>query len=312
MSLPKPEPDFKVYAKLFAWEKSEGDVSEGTTKMGIGGIVSTEGLDRQQERVLADGLDFSNFLSYGWFNDNHGQSQGDILGYPVSVKRVKPGDILPNGETCKVHGWWSEGYLLNTKKGRECWENIEALRGSPRGLGFSIEGKVRARKGGGIVARADVTNVAITHVPVNAQTFAVALAKALEAGSAIANPGASPGEGFALRTESLDGGDNRRVQPPVDFTRPDLQKETELDDVTGLPKAPGAVRKAIDHHPGLPVVFEHHHVEDWSEALQYGLDNMGAPDDVRLTKSEAAIVARSDLHYLRGPAVDRLVQGALR
>ncbi len=295
--------DFKVFAKLVSWEKAEA--VEGETKMGIGGIVSTDGLDRQQERVLADGLDFTEFLSYGWFNDNHGQSQGDILGYPTGVKRVKPGEKLPNGDTAKAHGWWAEGYLLNTKKGQECWENVQALKGTPRGLGFSIEGKVRLRKTGGIVARADVRNVAITHVPVNPQTGVVALCKALAAGSSITDPGVSAGEGFALRGESLEGGDNRkRVQPPVDFGG---QMGAQVLDDEGK-----VVRKSVDHAPGLPVVHEHHHVEDWAEALAYGLENMGDPAQTLLTKSEAAIVARSDLHHLRGPDVDRLLQGSLR
>lgn len=299
MSPRNPHPDFHVYAKLVAWEKSSAD--DGETKMGIGGIVSTEGLDRQQERVLADGLNFSKFLEYGWFNDNHGQSQGDILGYPTAVKRVKPGDTLPDGTTCKAHGWWAEGYLLDTPKGRECWNNVQALKGTPRGLGFSIEGSVRQRKSGGIVAQADVSAVAITHVPVNPQTGVVALAKALTAGSAVASSdiGTGPGDGGALRMESLDG-DNRRVQPPVDFGG------QELDD-NGQP-----VQKSLHHTPGLPVVYEHHHVEDWADALSYGMETMGDPDSVRLTKSEARIVARTDLPHLRGPELDRLLTGAFR
>jgi hypothetical protein len=296
----EPANDFQVFARIAAWEKSEAE-ADGS-KMGIGGIVSTEGLDRQSERVLADGLDFSEFLSYGWFNDNHGQSANDILGYPTSVKRVKPGDVLPNGETCRVHGWWAEGYLLNTKKGRECWENIHALHGTPRGIGFSIEGKVFSRKGNGIVARAGVRNVAITHVPVNAQTFALALAKALTAGSAIASGdiGTGAGDGGALRAESLDGG----VQPPVDFGK-DFGVEV-------VPDPTATVRKSVDHAPGLPVVHEHHLVEDWAEALAYGLENMGDPAQATLTKSEARIVARSDLHHLGGPALDRFLEGSLR
>lgn len=294
------ETEFRVFAKLAAWEKAEAAPDE---KMRIGGIVSTDGLDRQQERVLADGLDFREFLSYGWFNDNHGQSSTDILGYPTSVKRVKKGDTLPNGEKSKVNGWWAEGHLLNTKKGRDVWDNIQALVGTPRGMGFSIEGKVRNRKGDGIVASAAVRNVAITHVPVNAETYALALAKALTAGSAIANPGESAGEGFAFRTESLDG-DNRRVEPPVDFGK-DLGAQV-------LPDPTGQVRKSVDHAAGLPVVHEHHLIEDWSEALAYGLANMGDPGEATLTKSEAAIVARSDLHHLRGPALDRFLEGSLR
>jgi hypothetical protein len=305
MNATLPDTDFRVYARLLAFEKA--DAGDGSSKMGIGGIVSTDGLDRQQERVLADGLDFANFLAYGWFNDNHGQSQGDIMGYPTGVRRVKPGDILPTGETCKVNGWWAEGYLLDNKKGRECWENVEALKGTPRGLGFSIEGKVRNRKPGGIVAHADVSNVAITHVPVNPQTGLVALAKALTAGSAVASGdiGTGPGDGGALRGESLEGappkGKTPRVFPPVDFFA-----ATELDD-EGQP-----VRKSVDHAPGLPVVTDQHHVESWADALQYGREHMGTPDDVTLSKSEARIVARADLHHLRGPVVDRLLAGATR
>jgi hypothetical protein len=55
------------------------------------------------------------------------------------------------------------------------------------------------------VTKAVVKQIAITFCPVNAETELMVLSKALSAGAAIANPGASPGGGFALRTEALDG-----------------------------------------------------------------------------------------------------------
>ena len=91
--------------------------------------------------------------------------------------------------------------------------------GTPRRLGFSIEGKVeqRAASDKTTIARATIRNVAVTHCPVNPETELVPLLKALTAGHAIANPGASPGQGFALRAESLDDDheyDLSKAEPP--------------------------------------------------------------------------------------------------
>jgi len=177
--------------------------------MRIGGIVSTGALDRQQERVVQDGLNFSPFLDHGWFNDNHGQKTTDVLGYPTTAKRVKKGERLPNGTASDHDGWWAEGYLVNTDEGRKVYALARSLSKSPngRGLGFSIEGKVGARdkRDQTTITSADIHNVAITHVPVNTETSLRVLAKAMMAGSAITNPGTAPGEGFPLRVEALDG-----------------------------------------------------------------------------------------------------------
>ena len=195
---------FRFHIPITAWEKSEDD-----NPMRIGGIVSTGALDRQQERVVQDGLNFSPFLDHGWFNDNHGQKTTDVLGYPTTAKRVKKGERLPNGASSAHDGWWAEGYLVNTDEGRKVYALARSLSKSPngRGLGFSIEGKVGARdsRDQTTITSADIHNVAITHVPVNTETSLRVLAKAMMAGSAITNPGTAPGEGFPLRVESLDG-----------------------------------------------------------------------------------------------------------
>jgi len=199
--------EFKIICPIHTLTKG-GDQAEG--KMWIGGLVSTGDLDQENETVIQKGLNFGPFLEKGWYNENHSQKLGDLLGYPTDAFYVTAGTRLPDGEFAKSNGWWAEGYLLDTPKGRETFELAKALEGTPRRLGFSIEGKVLERDPvePSIVLRGLVRNVAITQCAVNDVTGLSALAKALTAGSAIENPGAAPGSGFPLRAESLDKQDH--------------------------------------------------------------------------------------------------------
>ena len=163
----------------------------------IGGIVSTETPDKQGEIVLQDGLDFSEFLSGGWFNDNHSKETCDIVGYPEKVQRFSRGEDLPTGKRAPANGTWVEGYLLDTSKGREMWDTGLALQKTDRRLGFSVEGKVERRAGpktiflaepegkgqwvGRDIVRASVRNVAVTNAPVQADSKLEILAKSLMA-----------------------------------------------------------------------------------------------------------------------------------
>ena len=85
--------DFKFHMHIGGWQKS-GD----SHPMRVGGIVSTDDLDRQAEVVLQNNLDFTPFLSHGWYNDNHGQKTADVLGYPGDAKRVRKGEIYLPGK----------------------------------------------------------------------------------------------------------------------------------------------------------------------------------------------------------------------
>ena len=175
----------------------------------IGGIISSEDKDRQGEIVLQRGLDFSEFVQNGWFNDNHSKATTDIVGYPELIEqrivRGKP-----------VH--YVEGYLLEGHEPADkIWDLANALARTNRRLGFSIEGSVQ-RRSGSTIAKAKVREVAITKCPVNTATGLEILAKslmaaesegeewrrALAAGQAVSNPGIAPGQGFALRTESME------------------------------------------------------------------------------------------------------------
>lgn len=169
--------DFRAFIELSAFEKA----GESNPKR-IGGLITTESRDQQGERVLQDGLKFDYFLKRGYFNDNHGKRPSDVLGVPQKVKRVKKGDVLPDGSIAKANGHWAEGYLLEDyKPAQEIWELARALQKTPdRKLGFSIEGKVLSRADDGkTIAEAEVHHVAITHCPVNAETSLTALAKSL-------------------------------------------------------------------------------------------------------------------------------------
>lgn len=201
--------DFTLQFDLDCFEKA--DAPEGR-KRRIGGIASIETTDRQKEILLQRGLDFSEFVNNGWFNDNHSKATGDVLGYPEGAFYFEKGEILPNGKLAIAPGHWVEGYLLNTKKADEIWDLATALKNTPRRLGFSVEGNIRKRDAidKSIVAQAVVREVAITKSPVNTNATMDVLVKSLSMGESI--PGIAPvglrtgeGAGQVLSCESLEG-----------------------------------------------------------------------------------------------------------
>lgn len=149
----------------------------------IGGLISTESPDRQEEVILQQGLDFSDFLSNGWYNDNHSKETTGIVGYPELVKTFKSGQLLPSGDVALNNGTWAEGYLLDTERANKIWELGKALQGTGRNLGYSLEGSIKKRLGRlrKTIAKARVRNVAITNCPVNIEAGLDILAKSLMA-----------------------------------------------------------------------------------------------------------------------------------
>ncbi len=133
----------------------KGSDEEDSPNWKIGGYASTEALDRQGESVLQKGLDFKEFIKHGWYNDNHQQHTAAAVGIPEMA------------EFKKGKGWYTEGYLLkHVQRARDIFNLAKAIVGTPRRLGFSIEGKILQRLGNRIV-RALIRNVAITNSPVN-------------------------------------------------------------------------------------------------------------------------------------------------
>jgi hypothetical protein len=185
---------FQFEVPLDFFEKAD---EEPGKRRRIGGVISTESQDRQGETVLADGLEFSDWIKNGWYNDNHTKDTDGIVGYPEYVKSFKRGETLPNGKKADTHGHWAEGYMLSTDRANRLWELGKALQGTGRRLGFSVEGKILRRVGpktiakkaedgsveyvGNRIAKALVRNVAITNCPVNTDTGLEILARSITA-----------------------------------------------------------------------------------------------------------------------------------
>ncbi len=190
---------FSFEIECDVWQKSDA----GEREWAIGGVCSTDDLDRQSEIVLQEGMDFDPFLKYGWFNDNHIQDQEAVVGYPTLAEMV---DI--KGGMSK--GWKVEGYLLKgVARAQAIYSLAMSLKkaNAPRNLGFSVEGGVLARDPAmsHIVQKAVVRNVAITHCPVNTATSLSILAKSLAAGSANPIPRGEPTtEGRVLVPQSIE------------------------------------------------------------------------------------------------------------
>jgi len=316
---------FKFHVPLVAWEKSSDD-----NPMRVGGIVSTDDLDRQQETVLQDGLDFSPFLSHGWFNDNHGQKTVDVLGYPTGAHRVSRGEVLPNGETSSYNGWWTEGYLLNTDEGRRVYELCTALEktGGDRRIGFSIEGKVlqRDKRDKSRIVAAEVRNVAVTHCPVNTSTEMLALAKALTAGASVGAPDvATAGEGFALRTEHLDGVEyDQNGQPKSKKSKKSkkLDDEPELVHLTSDPaedggepnvggfggKSPHLTKATIEDNASNTAMSDAEYAYHYADSVS---DFLREPAAMEMTKAEARVIVAYLRPALSADEVDDLVLKAI-
>ena len=150
------------------WQPNSVDLLKGSpdAEWRIGGYASTEARDRQGEVVLAKGLDFSEFVQFGYYNDNHQQHTAAAVGVPEKA------------EYHKGKGWWTEGYLLKgVERARQIFDLAKSLEGTPRRLGFSIEGKIIERFGEKIV-KAIIRNVALTNSPVNCDCLWTILTKA--------------------------------------------------------------------------------------------------------------------------------------
>ena len=242
-------------------------------KRRIAGIISTDGIDRQNEKILQSGLDYSFFLSKGFFNWDHNNDADNIVGWPERVQKYDKGQSLPDGSSAQENCTWVEGYLLDTKKGDSIWELAQALSKSDRNLGYSIEGQIIERTGpnGSVIAKASVRNVALTAQPVNSQATLCLLARSLSAVEKLARKSmtltdvqgsAGPvkpnkpyvqGNGQVMSAESLDR--RRRLRRRRERT---LSRSQAVDYVKSLmPGLSEALARAIvvqaESHPGRGV-----------------------------------------------------------
>lgn len=156
---------FQVWQPL---DLIKGESAKGEEERRISGIASTENLDRQNEIVLQKGLDFNEFVNFGYFNDNHNQATAAVVGVPEEA------EFNPH------KGWSVTGHLLKGfKRADEIWDLAKALQGTKRRLGFSIEGKVIERRANYVV-KAKIRNIAVTNCPVNTDCTWAVVAKSFD------------------------------------------------------------------------------------------------------------------------------------
>ncbi len=226
----------------------------------VAGIMSTEEEDQEGEVILQKGIDWSYFLSKGFFNEHHDKTIDGLIGYPEQLQPFRAGAELPDGEIAKANCTWVEGHLLeNDERADRIWKKALALKNTPRKLGFSIEGRSRARsQDGKTVIKSMVRHCAITHMPVNAGSGLTAFMKALslaehaapedierawitfaksitvgEADSIIVPAGPLTGEGVARLTSRRDAPGKRRRRKPISISKAQAV-EYVLDRCPGL------------------------------------------------------------------------------
>jgi hypothetical protein len=139
--------------------KSTVEGKEGKKRV-IQGIASTKDRDLQKEVVNQNGIDFSYFLKYGYYNNDHKPGFENKVGQPLECKITK-------------EGLWTRGFLFDQHKIADAiWELANALEATDadRKLGFSIQGKVTRRHGREIM-KCWIQDIAITASPINTHTW---------------------------------------------------------------------------------------------------------------------------------------------
>jgi len=147
----------------FPAEIEKAQDPNGGNQMILKGIASTEDWDDDQEQVVTKGLDISFLKERGFINWHHQMKNNPaaVIGEPLEVKTTNKGLFV-------------KGLLYDSEVGREAYKLAETLqKGSKtRRLGWSLEGKMVKSDGMGKITKARVTNLALTPLPKNKNTFA--------------------------------------------------------------------------------------------------------------------------------------------
>lgn len=151
--------EFNFWLPMEISKADPKDKQKGKRRL-IEGVASTTDEDLQKEVVEQRGIDFSYFLKYGYYNNDHKPGFENKVGQPLD---------------CRVtsKGLWTKGFLFSGHKiADSIWELANALEASQadRKLGFSIQGKV-TRRAGRRIMKCWIQDVAITAAPINTNTW---------------------------------------------------------------------------------------------------------------------------------------------
>jgi hypothetical protein len=149
--------------------KSKGAESRHGEKLwAVEGVAATDHVDQQGEKLILRNMDISPFLKSGVFNWDHGNGPEDILGEPLDAKIIEKSN--------KPSIFWVKGWLYkHVPRAQAVWNHLQELEKGEqpitRKFGWSVQGGVLERKGNELT-KSIVRHVAVTHQPVNADTWA--------------------------------------------------------------------------------------------------------------------------------------------
>lgn len=153
---------------------SKAGDGEGEDEMILEGIASTNSKDRQGETLLPQGFDFSVLKNYGFVNWHH-QADKDpsaIIGEPIECKLTETDEFFIKAMLYPESDVAKEAFKL---------ADVLNNNSKTRRLGWSIEGKATKRDPANKkrILKARITGVALTYMPINADTFAT-IVKAMQ------------------------------------------------------------------------------------------------------------------------------------
>lgn len=151
--------EFSFWLPMDIVKASPEEKKKGHRRL-VQGVASTTDEDLQKETVDQHGIDFSYFLKFGYYNNDHKPGFENKVGQPIDCRVTK-------------EGLWTKGFLFNNHKIADAiWELANALEASQadRKLGFSIQGKV-TRRAGRRILKCWIQDIAVTAAPINTHTW---------------------------------------------------------------------------------------------------------------------------------------------
>jgi len=138
----------------------------GEKEMIVQGVASTNEQDRQGETLEPNGYDCSYFLEQGVINWHHQSSKdpSSIIGYPMECRAID------NGSKFFIKG----KFFSKSEMAKKVYQLIKDVKGTPRQVGWSIEGKATERHplNKNRVLKARITGCALTYAPIGKNTYA--------------------------------------------------------------------------------------------------------------------------------------------
>src|SRR5262249_21834668 len=126
----------------------------------------------QNEQIIQRGMDFRPFLMGGYINWNHNGLPSHVVGVPLAA-----GIVTHNGGPAV---WVKAKLWEDSPMAQQIWDLAQMIErnnadgGPERRLGWSVEGACVARDESSphIITRSIVRHCALTHEPVNTDSFA--------------------------------------------------------------------------------------------------------------------------------------------